>query len=288
MRISWIAALLLLLALPARAEIPVGDGRIEVPEPSGATAAPLPVWLHRAAAWQPGGPVLVVMHGLRRDADHYRDDWAALAERYGVLLLVPEFSHAKYPGAAWYNFGGAVDDAGVARPREAWSFFALDRAVAAVQRAAGAPEGPFVLYGHSAGAQFVHRYLLLTGARRAGTVVIANAGSYTLPVFDRDFPEGLRGPAVTHADLGAALSRPVVMLLGEADIDPNHPSLPRQPWAMAQGPYRFARGQNFLRVAREAAAGQGVAFGWRLVTVPGVGHSNAGMAEAAAAALFGR
>lgn len=279
----------LLFAAAAQAELPTGPSRIEIAEPSGARPElPLPVWVYRPAAWAPGGPVLAVMHGLGRNADHYRDDWAPLAERHGMLLLVPEFSDAKYPGVAWYNYGGAVDAAGAPRPREAWSFFALDRAVSAVQRAAGAPEGPFALFGHSAGSQFVHRYLLLTGAPRVGAIVIANAGSYTLPLTDRAFPEGLAGFPGAEAALRTAFARPVVVALGEADTDPNHPSLPRQPWARAQGPYRYARGQYFFGVARQQAAAMGAPFAWRVLSVPGVAHNNAGMAAASIGVLAGR
>ena len=280
-----------MLALPAilapsigRAALPTGSGRMEVPEPSG-EAGPLPVWFHRPTAWRPGGPVVAVMHGLNRDADAYRDAWAPHAERHGFLLVVAEFSRAKYPGVAWYNFGGAVTEQGQPRPRAAWSFFALDRAVTAVQREAGAAEGNFALYGHSAGAQFVHRYLLLTGAPRVSRLIVANAGSYTLPDLARPFPEGLAGPAVTAADLRSAFGRPVTILLGEADTDPNHASLPRQPFAQAQGPHRFARGIFFFDASRRAAAQAGVAFAWRLSTVPGVAHSNTGMAVAAAPLL---
>ena len=279
----------MLFAGAAQAELPTGPGRLELAEPSGARPElPLPVWLYRATAWHPGGPVLAVMHGLGRNADHYRDDWAPLAEQHGLLLVVPEFSEAKYPGVAWYNYGGAVDAAGNHRPRPDWSFFALDRAVAAVQRAAGAPEGPFALFGHSAGSQFVHRYLLLTGAPKVGAIVIANAGSYTLPLTDRPFPEGLAGFPEAEASIRAAFARPVVVALGEADINPNHPSLPRQPWAQAQGPYRLARGQYFFALARQQAEARHTPFAWRLLTVPGVAHENAGMARASIGALVGR
>jgi hypothetical protein len=44
-------------------------------------------------------------------------------------------------------------------------------------------------------------------------------------------------------------------------------------------PHRLARGRHFF----EAARGLGVPFAWRLVLVPGVGHSNRDMAAAAAA-----
>ncbi len=289
MRALLPALLLMLTISPAGAELPAGPTRIEVAEPTGARPElPLPVWLHRPAAWRPGGPVLAVMHGNQRNGDHYRDDWAPLAEQHGLLLVVPEFSEAKYPGVANYNYGGAVDAEGRPRPREAWSFFALDRAVAAAQRAAGAAEGPFALFGHSAGSQFVHRYLLLTGAPRVGAIVIANAGSYTLPLTDRPFPEGLAGFPGAEAALRAAFARPVVVALGEADTDPNHDSLPSQPWARAQGGHRYARGWHFFDLARRQAAALGAPFAWRVLSVPGVGHQNAGMARAAIGALAGR
>ncbi len=280
----WLLALLLLSAPPALAQLAVGSSRIELPEPTGVTAAPLPVWLHRPASWRPDGPVLVVMHGVGRDADRYRDHWRPLAERHGLLLLAPEFSTAKYPGAAWYNNGGAVAAGGQPRPRAQWSFFAIDRAAAAVRRMAGAPPGGFLLYGHSAGAQFVHRYLLLTGAPMASGIAIANAGSYTLPRTDLSFPQGLAG--LDSPALGPALSRPALLALGEADTDPAHPALPHQPWAEAQGPHRLARGHFFFAAAQEAASRAGVALGWRLLLVPGVGHSDSGMAPAVLQALL--
>lgn len=279
-------------ASPAAAQqagaMSAGSGRIEVAEPGGATAAAMPVWYHRPAAWPADGRVVVVMHGLNRDADRYRDEWRDLADEQGFLLLVPAFSAAKFPGTRWYNFGNLVDDQGRAVPARDWTYPAFDRVVLAAMRAAGATRPGFALYGHSAGAQFVHRYLLLTGAPRAESVVIANSGSYTLPHADRPFPAGLGGTAADPATLRAVFARPVVLHLGEADTDPQHRSLPRQDWAVAQGSHRFARGWFFFDAMRRAAAAQGAAFNWLVVTAPGVGHSNGGMARHAAEHLFGR
>ena len=280
-------ALAVAVTAPAAAHLPPGSGRIEVAESGGATPEAMPVWFHRAAAWDEDGPVVVVMHGLNRDAGRYREEWAALAEAGGFLVLVPEFSASKFPGTRWYNFGNLVDDAGRATPADSWSYHAFDRVVAAAMDAAHATRPGFILYGHSAGAQFVHRYLLLTGAKRAERVIIANAGSYTLAT-DRPFPEGLGGTAANPATLREVFARPVVLQLGETDTDPQHSSLPRQDWAVAQGSHRFARGWFFLDAMRRAAAAQGAPFNWRVATVPGVGHSNAGMAAHAVSNLFGR
>ena len=284
------AVLVAALAAPAAARaqpLAPGSGRIEVAEPTGATPGPMPVWFHRPAGWTQAGKVGVVLHGLQRDADRYRDEWRALSDRHGFLLLVPEFGREKFPGTRWYNFGNLQDDAGRATAPGDWSFGAFERVVAAAMRAAGATRPGYVLYGHSADAQFVHRFLLLTGAPRAEAVVVANAGSYTLPRFDRPFVEGLGGTSADPAVLRVVFARPVLLQLGEADTDPNHASLPRQPWAVAQGSHRFARGWHFFDAARRAAAEAGAPFAWRVVTVPGVGHSHAGMAVAAAPLLFG-
>lgn len=273
------------LPAPARALEP-GSQRLEFPEAIGATSEPMAVYCHMPAAWRPDGRVVVVLHGLPRTAELFRDQWRDLAEAGRFLLLVPEFSRSKFPGTRWFNFGNVLDDQGQPVPRAEWSFFALDRAVRAAMRTAGATRQGFSVYGHSAGAQFLLRYLMLTGAPLAETLVIANAGSYILPRSDRPYPEGLGGVAVAPEVRGQTFRRHVVLLLGEADTDPNHPTLPRQPWAMAQGTHRFARGWFFFDTMRLAAEAQGALFTWRVATVPGVGHSNSGMSQYAAEHLF--
>ena len=70
----------------------------------------------------------------------------------------------------------------------------------------------------------------------------------------------------------------MLIMQGTADNDPNYPSLPRQPEAMAQGPHRLARGKAFFAAAQDAARQAGVRFGWSCALVPDVGHDNGGMA----------
>lgn len=276
----------LIAARPAMAgPLPPGSHVLRFEEPGGAVPGPMAVYLHRPAAWRPDGPLVAVMHGLRRDADAYRAAWAGHAEAGGFLLVCPGFDRTGFPGDRWYNLGNVVDGAGLAQPPAAWSFAALDHAVDAARAACGAERPGFVLYGHSAGAQFVHRYLLLTGAPRVSRTVIANAGWYSMPRRDIAFPYGLGGTQATEAALAGALGRPVILLLGEADRDPHHPQLRHDAGADAQGTNRFDRGQAFFAAAAAAARRLGVPFAWRLATVPGIGHSNSGMAVAAAPIL---
>jgi hypothetical protein len=77
----------------------------------------------------------------------------------------------------------------------------------------------------------------------------------------------------------------MVLLLGTADNDPGHKSLPSQPQAKAQGPHRLARGMGFFEAAkREAGPGM---LAWGCALAPDVGHDNGKMAPFALALATG-
>ncbi|RVT95285.1 alpha/beta hydrolase [Rhodovarius crocodyli] len=271
---------LLGLAMPgvACSAAPTARFKVDTPEET-ARGGVLSAWVYRPAGWAPGGRVVAVLHGASRNADGYCDTWAPHAEAAQALLVCPDFSRQAYPGGAAYNEGGV--------PGHPPAYLALPRLMAAVRAGQGdTGNRPFDCYGHSAGSQFLHRFLLLCGAPGAGRMVCANAGYYSFPSMEIAWPYGLGGVG-DAAVLRAGLSRPLTVLLGEADTDTRHPQLRQTPEANAQGAYRLARGRAFFAAGRDAASRLGVPFGWRLGTVPGVAHSNAGMAPEAAKALWG-
>ncbi len=230
---------------------------------------------------QPDTPLVFVMHGRGRNADEYRDQWHDLALEHGFLLAVPEFSDENFPGSRNYNFGGVFDENGQPRPRAQWSFSAIEPLFDTIVVRYGLEANGYALYGHSAGAQFVHRFLLHVPDARARRIVPANAGSYTMPDFDVNFPYGLAGSVITDASLAGTVQLPVTILLGDRDIDPKGRNLPDAPDAQAQGPHRLARGFTFFEAGRVTAERLEVPFNWHIATVLGVGHDNAKMAPAA-------
>jgi poly(3-hydroxybutyrate) depolymerase len=244
------------------------------------------VWFHAPADLAADAPVVVVLHGVGRNGEEYFHDWLPLAVREKFLLVVPEFSNAEFPGEAGYNLGHMIDAAGGARPREAWAFSMIEPIFDEACRRTGNRSRTYALYGHSAGAQFVHRFLYFVPQARVSRVVVANSGWYTLPDLTVAFPYGLKGTPVTAADLRGALARPVTILLGERDIDPQAKSLRQTPGAVAQGPNRFTRGHYFFQYAQSAAAAQHHPLGWSLATVPDIDHSNKGMAPHAVPRLL--
>ncbi|MEZ5958967.1 MAG: hypothetical protein R3C30_00880 [Hyphomonadaceae bacterium] len=244
------------------------------------------VWLYRPARAGADAPVVFVMHGLQRDADRYLQEWAPVADAYGAVLIVPEFSNANFPGSAGYNLGGVFNRDGEPTPRANWSYSALEPIFDAVVQREQLTATAYLLYGHSAGGQFVHRFVMLGAGARMARAVAANPGWYTLPNTATDWPYGLHdGPPAPAPE--QMFSAPLFLVLGDRDIDPNHRSLSREPSAMAQGAYRFARGQYFYGAARAAAAEANVPLNWGCLIAPGLAHDNALAARYAAQVLFG-
>jgi poly(3-hydroxybutyrate) depolymerase len=274
-----------LLPVPAQSvEMHSGAGRFDFTQ-AGKT---LPVWYYLPPDAKPGTSVLFVMHGVKRDAERYRDEWLPHAQKRGFILVAPEFSEKDFPGSDGYNTGNTRDAKDKPLPQSQWSFSFLEPIFDAVKAATGNSSDRYSLYGHSAGAQFVHRFMYFMPDARVARAVAANAGWWTLPDLKVDFPYGLHGSVVNENGLKTLLQRPLVVLLGTADTDPNHENLRRTPEAMAQGPYRFARGQYFYAAGQRQAKALGVPLAWKLATAPGVGHVDKDMAPFAVDILFGK
>lgn len=271
---SWFAVAI--LAWPA----PVEAAKIQYLFKSWDGPA-LRVFATRPTGLAPDRPVVFVMHGRGRNADEYRDQWRDLAEEYNFLLLVPEFSKADFPGPERYNLGNVFDDNGQVNPKSEWSYTAIEKIFDDARSRFGMSVGSYSIYGHSAGAQFVHRFIFHVPDARVDQIVAANAGWYTMPDFNVAFPYGLQGSVVDRLDLAKSLDLPVTILLGDQDTDPNHSSLRRSPEAMEQGEHRFARGFAFFKMGSELATEVNTPFNWQMGIVEGADHDNRLMAPAA-------
>ena len=247
----------------------------------------LKVFVTRPVNLPPDRPVVFVMPGANRNAGEYRDQWHDLAIEHDFLLVVPEFSQADFPGPERYEQGDVFDDQGAIRAESGWSYAAIEAIFDDVRSRFHLSVNTYSLYGHSAGAQFVQRYIFHAPAARVNRIVAANADWYMMPDFDVAFPYGLGHSAVDRNRLEKALQLPVTILLAEKDTDPDDDKLRRIPGAMAQGPHRLARGQAFFDAARAAADQLDVPFNWNIETVPGAGYDNRWMAPAAIPFLLG-
>ncbi|WP_130905838.1 alpha/beta hydrolase [Pseudomonas sp. Sample_22] len=269
--------------------------------------------------------VLIIVHGRLRNAQTYLQSGLRAAELAGqsetTLVIAPQFLDetdvAKHPvadtvlrwqGNEWMAGGEST------APFRMSSFEALDEIIARLSdRRQFADVKEIVIAGHSGGAQVVQHYALLgrdqsalEGAGVKLRYVVANPSSYAYfderrpvafnhakcPDFNR-WKYGLSDlPAYADGQTAAQLQdkylkREVVYLLGQQDIDPNHPALDKSCEAKAQGPNRLARGRfyfNYLKRLKPRGLDQ------QLIEVPVVGHNGDGMftSPEGQKALFGR
>jgi hypothetical protein len=218
----------------------------------------------------PNPSLLLVFHGESRKAEAYRDAARPIADRLCMIVLAPLFDLRRFPG--WRYQRGGIVAAGKVRDPRRWTGNIVGELVAWARRQEGRTLA-YSLIGHSAGAQFLSRVAAFVPTQ-AQRIVIANPSTYVLPSLTVAAPYGLGGvyPAARgEAELRRYLQQPMTILLGTADIGDKGRN--DSPSARAQGATRYQRGLNTFRAGEKLASARGWTFGWRLVEVPGVGHS---------------
>ncbi len=231
----------------------------------------LPVWTYRPANCAPR-MLMLVFHGVSRNPADYRDHAKPLADKVCAVVVAPLFDKDRFPRDA-YQYGGmrAGQDEGSA------SLALVPHLADWARRAAGQPNLPLVLLGHSAGAQFLDRVAAYSQSG-AARIVIANPSTWVMARATDDVPFGFGGLGWRRNQeetMRAYLSQPITILLGMDDVHTH--LLAKEKEAVAQGPNRFARGLNAYHSAQAMARSKGWAFEWRLLEVPGVGHDAARM-----------
>jgi poly(3-hydroxybutyrate) depolymerase len=262
---GWLLPLVLLVAEPTPAPLPAGAGKIEV-ETGGHK---LEVFAYKPKDYK-DGPLIVVFHGMLRNADTYRDNGRGMGDRFGALIVAPLFDTRRFPNES-YQLGGLLRR-GEVQPAEQWTGKLVPKIVDEVRRREGRPDMPYYLIGHSAGGQFLSRIVgsVSTGAQR---IVAANPGSHLFPTRDMPFPYGfgkLPPELSDDAALKRYLAQPLTIYVGTADTGSQN--LPQGETAMKQGATRYERGKNCFQIAQELARTKGWEFNWRLVEAPDISH----------------
>ena len=263
----------------AAADIPIGRGNFLFSNWEGPK---IRVWTYKPSRTGPLTPVVIVMHGSERNGARHRDRWSILADRDNFIVVAPEFSKTSFPKSTSYNLGNVFK--GKRRDmngQDVWAFSSIEPLFDHVVDALDGEQSHYYLFGHSAGAQFVHRFLFYKPDARVARAFPANAGWYILPTYEEKFPYGALASGLHVSHLQSAFARDVVILLGDRDTKTDGKSPRRSKGAMRQGPHRLARGKNFFAAAETQADSLQTPFNWQLEVVEGVGHRSGPMACAA-------
>jgi hypothetical protein len=225
--------------------------------------------------------IVVVIAGQQRDADAYLDSWIEWSSRNDYIAIAPQFDEAHWPGSRGYMLGNVFtgeDGAGRENPEAQWSFTVVEGIQQTVRNGFGIADKFYDLFGHSAGAQFVHRFLLFKPNANVRNAIAANAGWYTVPDRDIPFSYGLKHPLLplTQRDLISWTDKNLIILRGTADVNSDH-NLRVTPEANAQGKNRYERAAYMIEKARSVNA----RTRWELIDVPGADHDQKKMAPTA-------
>ncbi len=266
-------------------DIPLGRGQFVFNDSLGNSDRSITVYTYRPSAWNLSGPVLIIMPGADRSGQSPRETWIPYAEQYSSLLVVPEFSLENYPGDYWYNAGNTFDS-GKWNPKANWTYMAVEHLFDYICKKSGATQSTYLLFGHSAGGQFVHRMVTFLPEARYSRAVAANPGLYVLPVYTVQYPFGLKDSPLPKSNLPTVFARKLIVMSGGSDTNPNDSGLANFPEAKAQGSTRFERAEFYFTIAKDEAERLQVPLNWEYHIVPGVGHSESGMAGPSAILLF--
>lgn len=291
-----------------------GPGSFDVPGGPGNEDRTIGVRYFLPRRFTRRSPILLVIPGSGRHAGDYRDAWINTARRSGALVAALNYPRRDYDFAA-YQMGGVIDDLevrnaprpgrdGLPRRRarvldedidydinrrpEEWLYADFDRIFDMLVAATGSTRTRYDIFGHSAGAQVVHRMVLFRPESKADRVICANAGLYTLPSLNQPLLTGLQGTGMTRTTLAASFRTPMMVMLGGEDTETDAGTLRlRTPSIDEQGRTRLDRGRYFYETGKAVARSIGAPFNWRLKVVPGVGHDYRRMSVAAGRYLYG-
>ncbi len=283
-RIVWILCLCAAAAAAQPDLKKAGKQSFTYSEASAVREKPIRVWYYSPTDRPDTLPIVIMLHGAERNASGYLDSWIPVANLHQYVVVAPEFSKEDYAGAARYNQGNVFSEKQDAfLPASKWTFSVIEPLFDFVQQQTDNGYPWYYLSGHSAGAQFVHRFLYFVPNNRAQRVMMANAGWYTLPDAQLEFPFGLARTPVQADHLQMVFNKEVYLVLGESDTDTTSANFQKGSEYNRQGLNRYERGRNYFSHCTKRAADLNTPFRWRLISLPGVAHSNAETAKAAGA-----
>lgn len=235
--------------------------------------------------------ILVLVHGTPKDltpaanAEFYVMSWQNFAEEHNYILIAPAFDQenfsSRYGDQALSGYRGLFG-------REIGADEWVLRLVTAFREHMEIPGEKISLYGHSAGGQFVGRFLV-THPEIVKSAVITSAATYPQPTTDVPWPFGM-GELHTdiewdedtsnHVDIVpekekwlAATQIPLTVIVG---LDDNA-ELPAELIPGQKGRNRFVIAHNWIKDIAVFAETNGVESAFQLEIIPGIGHSMSGL-----------
>ncbi|WP_338409000.1 hypothetical protein [uncultured Flavobacterium sp.] len=235
-------------------------------------------------------PVLFVFHGSDRNAKDYRNTMITKATALGFIVIAPEFSNVNFPGGDAYNLGNVFIDgdnpsAATINAEDRWTFSIIEPLFDHIKTHINNTNFTYNIYGHSAGGQFVHRFMMFKPNARVNKAVVSGSGWYTFPN-NVVFPYGLNESSLENLDLPVFFSKKVCVQVGANDDNPNDAGLRHNVFADAQGLNRKERAIAYFQFCQAQAFTSGSTFQWSFHLIDNADHNYINASENAVHLIF--
>lgn len=236
--------------------------------------------------------ILVLVHGTppknetaEWNAEYFAKSWENFAEENGLILIAPAFNQEDFSSRrgdhARSGYRGLF---GREISADEWVL----RLVEAYRQAFGIASKQFYLYGHSAGGQFVGRFMV-SHPELVKNAVISSAATYPQPSPEINWPFGMGelhadivwdSESTTRVDVEpnkqdwlAATQIPLTVIVGLDDTT----ELPAHLIPGQRGKNRITIAENWVRDMSAFAEANGMQGRFKIDLIPGIGHSMIGL-----------
>ena len=236
-------------------------------------------------------PIVFVFHGAGRNAKDYRDAMIAKANQFNFIVIIPEFSIVNFPGGDGYNLGNVFIDGdnpspSTLNPEDEWTFSVIEPLFDYIKQSLNNSTLKYHIFGHSAGGQFAHRFMMFKPSARFDKVVSSGSGWYTVPNLDINFPYGFKNSPLEGISIENLFEKTLTIQIGELDNDPNSAGLRHNQFADVQGLNRLERANHFFETALQLSQENNFELNWNLYINEGTAHDYLSASESAANLIF--
>lgn len=231
-------------------------------------------------------PIIFVFEGGDRRYHYLMEGWKKEAEKQQFIVVTPHFGLKEFPLYLYQEIGVTDSCHNQIRPEEELTPVLVDKIFEVIKQRIGSERQGYSIYGHSAGGQFVHRFMLFHESPYVERAIAASPGWLTFPDSTIHYPYGVKNvPYITKERLRRFIEKPVVLHLGLGDTI-RESFLRKTPEAEAQGSNRLIRGRSFYRFLQRMAIENGWKCNWTKVEEPGIGHESVPMGIRGASILM--
>ena len=227
--------------------------------------------------------VIFVIHGNSRNADDYLSAWIPLVQNKNVIIAAPNFDKKNF--RYFFLLESAESNGTINERSDSYINTSISLFFNYFKSRFALNANTYKMFGHSAGAQFTHRYMLLSNDQRISDTVIANAGWYTF-LNGEQYPYGIKDTPIeiSSSHIRWFMSNKTSLLIGS--IDTNLNNVNSSAGAQKQGITRVDRADNYFKSLIDISDKKEIPFRWRYKVINDVGHDYQKMTPIAASILL--